>query len=284
MFGTSQFDNGFNWSNFTHGFEFSDIFGNFFNRMNEFSFRQNQQPQYFIKTNEIQISLEEMYLGTNKTFQFEIMSQCEACCGTGAENNELIICDLCNGSGRVSQTSTRGFMTIQQISTCGKCTGTGKIAKNICKKCSGNKYIPKFLTINITLPKGILPESQIVIFKDNINIIYGNIKLIPNQNYELFLQPNNLISVKTHLQISFYESVKGIEKELLYFGNQKIPIKIPQGTVSNQEIIIQNKGMPNLNNNYGNLIVVIDVIPIKYSQLNKQQKEALQVFNNKEKL
>ena len=30
MFGTSQFDNGFNWSNFTHGFEFSDIFGNFF--------------------------------------------------------------------------------------------------------------------------------------------------------------------------------------------------------------------------------------------------------------
>jgi|GEM_PF-6215678 hypothetical protein len=36
--------------------------------MNEFSFRQNQQPQYFIKTNEIQISLEEMYLGTNKTF------------------------------------------------------------------------------------------------------------------------------------------------------------------------------------------------------------------------
>lgn len=42
--------------------------------------------------------------------------------------------------------------------------------------------------------------------------------------------------------------------------------------------------MPNLNNDYGNLIVIIDVIPIKYSELNKQQKKAFELLNNKEKI
>lgn len=287
MFGTSQFDNGFNWSNFTHGFEFNDMFSNFFNRMRGFSFNQNQQhaqPQQFVRAAEIQMTLEEMYLGVNKTFQFEIMSSCETCGGTGAENKDMITCDLCNGSGYVTQIQTQGFMTVQHTSGCNKCSGTGKIAKVLCNQCSGNKYIPKNISINANLPKGILPNSRVVIFKDNINTIYGDIRIIPNQNYELFLQQNRSISVKTHLKISFYQSVAGTKKELLYFGNQNIIIQIPQGTVSTQEIVIQGKGMPNLNNDYGNLIVIIDVIPIKYSELNTQQKKALYLFNNKEKI
>lgn len=47
------------------------MFGNFFNRMRGFSFNQNQQyapPRQYVRSIEIPITLEEMYLGVNKTF------------------------------------------------------------------------------------------------------------------------------------------------------------------------------------------------------------------------
>lgn len=108
------------------------------------------------------------------------MLQCEPCEGTGAENKEVIMCDLCNGSGYITQIQTRGFMTVQHTAGCNKCSGTGKIAKVVCSQCSGNKHIPKNLAVNVNLPKGILPNSRVIVFKDNINTVYGDIRVIPN--------------------------------------------------------------------------------------------------------
>ncbi len=97
----------------------------------------------------IEISLKDALFGTEHPLKYQIVSSCEACDGSCAE--EFEICDQCQGQGGV--TLRRGSMVVHQ--TCGGCGGQGRKISKICKECSGRGTQTDIKNLTVSIPKGI---------------------------------------------------------------------------------------------------------------------------------
>ena len=100
----------------------------------------------------LEISFEESIYGTTREFDIKFDETCPHCKGTGSEGGELVVCDMCNGSGMHTERIMSNF--IRSI-TCPKCHGEGHTPKNKCTHCNGNKTLPVEHHIHIHIPPGV---------------------------------------------------------------------------------------------------------------------------------
>ena len=292
VYGTSDFDQaGFNWSNFTHGFQFQDLFSQIFGGFgrspfgNPFNHHQNRRHTSAIQkrtsTIQMNIALQQMYVGASKTVQIDIQKKCSSCNGTGAKNQKIKQCDICQGVGQIVTMQQLGNMTIQHAVPCLSCAGTGQIAQQNCQTCNGSKVIQQKLQVNFKMPAGVFPGAAMSIYNDQLNTVNIKFSLIEHDKYKIQFTDNK-IDIHTIQEISLYDSICGKQIQLQYLNNQKVKIQIKEGVQSNDTIIIPNKGIVNVYNPElrGDLKIKIHVKPIKYSELNKQQQYKLQEFFN----
>lgn len=292
VYGTSDFDQaGFNWSNFTHGFQFQDLFSQIFGSFggspfgNPFSHHSNRRHTSTIQkrtsTIQMNITLQQMYIGASKTTQINIQKKCNSCKGTGAKNQKMKQCDKCHGAGQIVTMQQLGNMTIQHAVPCLSCAGTGQIAQQTCSECNGNKIFQQTLQVDFKTPAGLFPGAAMSIYSDQLNDIYVKFSLIEHDKYKIQFADNK-IHVHMMQEISLYDSICGKQIQIQYLNNQKVNIKIEEGIQSGDTIIIPNKGIVNIYNSKlcGDLKIKIHVTPIKYSELNKQQQDKLLDFFN----
>ncbi|AHH12539.1 Chaperone protein dnaJ [Borrelia hermsii YBT] len=256
--GFSGFSSGF--SGFSDIFEdFGDIFDSFFTgKRGQDKNKQHEKGQDI--TYQIEISLEDAYLGYKNNINIARNMLCESCLGKKSEKGTSpSICNVCNGSGRVMQGG--GFFRV--TTTCPKCYGNGKIISNPCKSCKGTGSLKYKETIELKIPAGIDDSQQIKIRgKGSVNP--------DNQQYgDLYIR----VSIKPHrifkrngkdlyatLPISFTQAALGKEIKIQTIAAKKIAIKIPKGTENDEQIIIKNEGMPILHTEkFGNLILIIKI-------------------------
>ncbi|BCR21122.1 molecular chaperone DnaJ [Borrelia miyamotoi] len=256
--GFSGFSSGFN--GFSDIFEdFGDIFDSFFTgRRGQDRSNQNSKGQDI--TYQIEISLEDAYLGYQNKINITRNMLCESCIGKKSEKGTSpSTCNMCNGSGRVMQGG--GFFRV--TTTCQKCHGNGRIISNPCKSCKGTGSIKHKETIELKIPAGIDDSQQIKMRgKGSINP--------DNQQYgDLYIR----VSIKPHkifkrnskdlyatLPISFTQAALGKEVKIQTISGKKIEIKIPKGIENNEQIIIKNAGMPILQTEkLGNLILIVKI-------------------------
>lgn len=167
----NKYDNGYDFSNEGGGGpDISDIFqnmfggggpghGNPFSQMfgGMFGGQQHQQKQANII--HCDVTLDEVFNGTTKKIDYEIINICQSCNGCGADDPKHVIkCMNCNGLGM--QTQRLGPMLMQ--STCGACFGNGTIIKNNkkCKNCDGKKESTYKKSFKMEVPKGIPDNFQ----------------------------------------------------------------------------------------------------------------------------
>ena len=141
---------------------FSDIFGDFFGggRRSRSRSTANAPRRGFDLETTINLTLEEIASGAEKSIEFTRQDICSVCDGSGcAKGKSPTTCPDCGGSGQVQKAGLGGFF--QMVSTCGRCQGTGKIITNPCKKCRGTGHVPKKRSVNIKIPAGV-HEGQAV--------------------------------------------------------------------------------------------------------------------------
>ena len=81
----------------------------------------------------LEISLEDAFVGNPVEIKVPSWIACQGCTGTGGANGEApVTCPTCTGSGRVR--AQQGFFTIER--SCHTCGGVGKIIKDPCKICA----------------------------------------------------------------------------------------------------------------------------------------------------
>ena len=97
----------------------------------------------------VEVSLKDALFGLEHSLKYQIISSCEACDGSCAEEFET--CDQCRGQGGV--TARRGNMVVHQ--TCGRCGGQGRKISKICKECSGRGTQTDIKNLTVSVPKGI---------------------------------------------------------------------------------------------------------------------------------
>jgi molecular chaperone DnaJ len=138
-----------------------DLFGDFFgfSGRSRRSARTGPHRGYDLET-VVQLTLNEVAVGTEKSIEFTRQDICEDCSGSGsAKGSRPSKCSTCGGSGQVAQAGLGGFF--QMVSTCPACRGSGTVITNPCKKCRGSGRVPKKRLVTVKIPAGV-HESQSV--------------------------------------------------------------------------------------------------------------------------
>lgn len=265
---------GFNRGN---GFDPFDIAS----RMRDFGFgfggfrrQQHQQKGRDLRV-QLNLTLEEIYRGTKKKFNFNHSVFCEPCSGTGGKESS---CDACNGQGMITQVfqTQMGKMVNQQI--CGKCNGSGKIITDPCKKCNGVGAQLKTDSAEINIPEGIENGHTFVVTGGGDytkNGVSGDLYVIVNEipNKDIQRQGNDLIR---KIDLSYIDFILGNDYILDTFDG-KIKINIPELSEVGDNLRIKGKGFKR-NGLVGDMIVVLNLtLPKKISE---KEKELLSEIKN----
>jgi molecular chaperone DnaJ len=287
QFGHSAFEGGtggpggFDFGGFESG-AFSDIFDDFFGdfmgsgRGGSRSKKSRSNRGSDLKIN-LEITLEEAYLGKKQTINLSSNEKCEKCSGGGAEpGSKPKKCSTCNGHGKVR--TQQGFFTLQQ--TCPDCGGDGEMLSNPCKDCGGSGIIKTKKNLSIQIPKGVDDGTQIRLSGKGDAGYRGGTDgdlyvVITVQKHKIFQRSEENLYYK--LPISMTDAALGTEIEVPTIDGGKAKVKIPGGTQNGKQLRLKEKGMPNLRSeNIGDLYLEINVIVPE--NLSKDQKKILEEF------
>jgi molecular chaperone DnaJ len=250
---------------------FSDIFGARGARAR----RAGPSRGYDLETS-VELTLDDIAKGTEKTIEFTRQDICQQCSGSGsAKGTAPVQCSTCRGSGHVA----RGGGFFQMVSTCPQCRGTGQMITNPCKNCKGTGRTPKKRVVNIKIPRGVHEGQGIRVANEGEpgraggprGDLYCYVRIKPHE----FLQRdgNNLVAV---VPISFTQAALGATIDVPSL-NETRHLKIPAGTQYGNIFRIKNQGLPDIRTGRvgDQLVQVIIETPAK---LNAEQQELLKQF------
>ncbi|MCU0850709.1 MAG: molecular chaperone DnaJ [Candidatus Thermoplasmatota archaeon] len=244
------------------GFDFNDIFEQFFGRRGGYTNRPRATRGSDIRY-DIQISLEDAYKGVDRELEVPRTELCETCKGTGARpGSSPKRCPTCGGTGQMQVSRRTAFGMFTQISECSKCHGQGTTIENPCPSCRGRGSTQKTRKIEVHIPKGIDEGAHLRLAGQ------GEHPQGATQSGDLYV----VIHMKQHpiferrgtdlyrkYTITFPQAALGtiIQVDSLQ-GKEKL--KIPEGTENSTLFKLKGSGMPRIQGlGYGDLYVLIQV-------------------------
>lgn len=227
--------NGGNGYDFFHNMYGGNPFEDFFSGFGQsFNGRRNTQQRRNTHI-QINLTLEEVYNGCNKSISYEKIDTCTTCDGKKGFNRKT--CTMCNGHGKVQVTQNYFGHQMNVIQICSKCQGSCYEHMDICKTCNGNGEVPKVHTKMVNIPHGVSDGMEIIVDQNVIGII----NIIPHtvfekKNYDLY----------TNLNINIIDSLIG-KKEVIKTLSGDISIDVPRNHNPDSLIRIKGKGLRHYN-------------------------------------
>ncbi len=258
---------------FSTSSDFGDIFGDVFGDIFGTKKRTKNKKKGSDILYEMELTLEEIFLGISKEISINVIQKCSVCKGSGSRpGKKKRVCHTCKGNGNIHM--RQGFFSIQQ--TCPTCNGSCFIISNPCYICNGNGTERSIKKLFVKIPAGVDNNDRIRLlgegnYVDNESLpgdLYIKIKI---KNHSIFKREKN--NLYCEVPINFSLAALGGEIEVPTL-NGKIKIKIPPETQTGRLFRIRNKGIKSVNNNYiGDLLCkVIVETPVN---LNNYQKKLL---------
>lgn len=229
---------------------------------------------------DVEISFEEMVIGTQKSISLRKLAACSTCQGTGGKpGTKENTCKRCDGRGRVQKQVQSIFGVMAQVVTCDACHGKGKIYTEACQTCHGVGRSQQSETIEVNIPAGVQDGQAISLGGRGAAGEYGA------QSGDLFV----VLHVRPHeewkrrgddvlsfLEIQYPQAVLGDKLSVLTVEGP-VTMKIPAGTQGGEVFRIRGKGIPHLGR-YGrgdHLVTVKLLVPKKLSHDEKRLIEKL---------
>ncbi len=240
----SGFADAFSGADFDLGDVFSGIFGGQRGRSSGRAKRGNRGADVSM---ELQISLEEAFVGIDKDIEIYKAVVCSKCRGEGGDpGSKIETCANCKGAGSVSKTRSAGFFSFTSSEVCSVCRGRGRKPNKLCSQCGGDGRIKASSTIKIKIPAGI--ESGQIIklsgqgeaapFGGQAGDVYLAIYI---KKHPKFIRKND--DIYYDLFIHFTQAALGDKIEIPTLEGD-VRLKIPAGINSGEIISLRGKGMP----------------------------------------
>jgi len=256
------------------GSVFDDFFGGMGGNMQR---RRNRGEDLRIR---LALTLEEIAIGVEKSVKVKRLVHCDACGGTGvAAGSSKKTCPQCKGHGQV-RTITRTFLgTVQQVSTCNMCRGTGEIISSPCKVCSGEGRTRTTSTVQIKVPAGVASGNYMTI--ENMgNVAAGAgetgdlVVVFEEADHEFFTRHGD--NVICDAMISFTTAALGGSVAVPTLDGEE-ELKIPAGTQPGKVLRMRGKGIPRLHQHgRGDQLVQVTIwVPDKLSAEDRKLLEKL---------
>lgn len=289
----SQFrTGGFDWADFTHFGDISDIFGD----LGGFGFGGSLFDQLFglgrapsrsragpaegpSLRYDLEINLEEAARGVDREIQVPHAVACAHCGGSGAEAGGSESCPTCKGSGQVRHAQRRGYTQFISVTTCPKCHGSGTLITKPCRECGGEGRQQKVSRIQVSIPRGADTGTRLRIRGAGeagrnggpSGDLYVVVHVLPHAVFE---RDGNDLSLEQ--PISFAQAALGDEVEVPTL-EEKALLKIPPGTQPGTAFRLRGQGMPDMRG-YGRGDLFVRVQLIVPTHLSAAEREALERF------
>ena len=226
---------------------------------------------------EIELNLEEIAKGVEKTIKLKRMVPCEICNGSGAEKGSgKTTCPQCKGAGEIRQVRQSIFGQMMTVTTCPRCRGEGEIIEKTCSNCGGDGRVRGTSTINVKVPPGVATGNYIPLRGQGDAGARGGpagdvYVFIEEKEHPIFKREGNDILI--HLPISIAQAALGDEIEVPTLDG-KAMLKIPSGTQSGKFFRMRGRGIPALNG-YGKGDELVQVVVWVPTSLSAEEKKML---------
>ena len=256
---------------------FADIFDDFFGMGGGRRGRASGRERGADLRYNMELTLEEAFLGKSAQLRIPTSVVCESCTGTGAKaGTKPKACPSCGGLGKIRH--AQGFFTLER--TCVTCQGRGQVIEAPCATCGGLGRTTRERALSVNIPPGVEDGTRIRLSGEGEAGVRGG----PPGDLYIFL------SIGTHpffqrdgadlhfrATISMTTAALGGEFEVPTIDGGKTRVKIPEGTQSGRRFRLQTKGMPVLRSKQlGDMYVQVMVETPQ--NLTKRQRELLTEF------
>jgi len=257
-------------------FGFDDFFSGIFGGRGRRSGGQGGPARGFDLETTVELTLDDIAKGAEKTIEFTRQDVCSECKGNGcAKGSSPSRCPGCGGTGQVA----RGGGFFQMVSACRQCGGAGQFISDPCKKCKGTGRVPKKRTVNIKIPAGVHEGQGIRVASEGEpgrgggprGDLYCYVKVKPHEY--LHRDGNDLIAV---VPISFTQAALGATIDVPSINGTK-GLKVPAGTQYGSIFRIKGEGLPDVRTRrIGDQLVQVTVETP--TRLNSEQQNLLREF------
>lgn len=184
----------------------------------------------------VEISLEESYKGTSRSFSVSIPETCGQCGGAGAVTvGRGKACPMCAGTGKV-----KGGRGLFGNSLCPQCGGTGQ-ATEVCPECRGEGAVTRQRKISdVKIPPGVTDVQRIRLAGQGANggDLFLKIKIKPHGRFE-----RTGDDLRTEFDVPYTVAALGGEASVETFDGPRV-LNVPAGTQSGQSFRLKGQGMP----------------------------------------
>jgi molecular chaperone DnaJ len=257
--------------------EFSDIFGDFFGFGDLFgggSRRRSRAQRGADLREDINLTFEEAFFGTDTKLTVRRHETCEECRGSGAASGKApVTCRSCGGRGQVRY--QQGFFSIAR--TCPTCQGTGNVITDPCPSCKGEGRVLRQRSVDTKVPPGVEDGTRIRFSGLGEGGVHGGppgdlYVVLHVREHPFFEREGN--DLHCVIPISFAQAALGAEINVPTLEGTSV-LKVPEATQSGTTLRIRGKGVPVLNG-HGKGDLYVEVRVQTPGKLNKRQRELLQ--------
>ena len=278
-FGHAAFEHG---AGGGHGFgsdfgsAFADIFEGIFGMAGARGRASGRERGADLRYN-MEIRLEDAFVGKTAQVRIPTSVTCEACSGSGAKaGTRPRACTTCGGQGRVRH--AQGFFTLER--TCPTCHGRGQMIEDPCPSCSGSGRVTRERTLSVNIPPGVEDGTRIRLAGEGEAGVRGgpagDLYIFLSLQSHPFFQRDGA-DLHCRVPISMVTAALGGAFDVPTIEGGMTKVKVPEGTQTGRRFRLTGKGMPVLRSKQtGDMYVQVMVeTPQK---LTKRQKELLTEF------
>jgi molecular chaperone DnaJ len=260
---------------------FGDVFGGgmFGDLFGQRRSRSGPQPGRDLKI-VLELTLEEIDQGVERTVVLKRADFCDACKGSGAKpGTSRATCGSCGGRGQV--TVSQGFFAM--VRTCPTCGGAGQVVPNPCASCRGAGKQSVKAEVKIAVPAGVEEGVRLRVGGEgdagDPGAPRGDLYCVIRELEHKIFQRSGA-DVITEVPVAFTQMALGDTVELPTLRG-RAQMVIPAGTQSGKVFRLRGQGLPVLDGRgRGDQLVRVFVeVPKK---LNERQKELLREFQELE--
>ncbi len=225
----------------------------------------------------LELSFEEAAFGTEKEVSVQRIENCSVCNGSGSADGVIETCAMCHGAGQIRTTQNFMGMAMQSTTVCPQCNGRGKTVKNPCNTCRGKGKVRRTQKIRVKVPAGVDAGQQVRVRGEGCVGTGGG----PNGDVlvEIYIKRHPIfqrsgMDVFCEVPISFTQAALGGEIAVPTLDG-KIYYNIPEGTQTGREFVMNEKGIPDVQNPKRRGRHRFTVVVETPTKLTKEQKELL---------
>jgi molecular chaperone DnaJ len=260
---------------------FSDIFSTIFGEFMDPRSQQNAARGADLRY-DLELSLEEAFIGVEKTITVQAMATCEKCHGRGCtkSDNCAMRCQTCGGMGKVR--AQQGFFVVER--GCPTCRGSGEVITDPCANCHGEGRVHTQRKLSVKIPAGVDEGTRIRVAGEGEAGVRGAASgdlylFVHMKRHPIYAREGT--TLVADCPVSFTTAALGGSISLPGIDGHAVELKIPAGIQSGEQLRHRGSGMSVLNGR-GRGDLVARILVETPTRMSAKQKRLLEEFRETE--